>query len=278
MGVRWIRLDVTWSQSEWIEDLPPASRLAWIELLCFVKTNGVAGSVKKPSPAYLARIWGLSKSSVEVMLAAASHDEAIFQDRENLMVTGWGVRQSDPKAAMRMTAYRERLKGESPNLGLEAVTPVTRNAVTPVTRNNRNSRERARRPDRDRDSDTPILPALPPRAHTHASPDREDDDDLELEIRKHIGKARKNVIAIHRGTEMPVTIEGHEVGVGIEVDAFKRLCREGKDPPEIIAAAIAHIPAVSELQPPVSLARWGADDGVPIYEQCVGRAYKEVSP
>ncbi len=103
---------------------------------------------------------------------------------------------------------------------------------------------------------------------------REDVEDLELEIRKHQPQAKLNIIAIHGGTEDPVTIEGHEVGVGLEIEVYKRLCRDGRDPPDIIAAAIAHIPAVSDLEPPVSLARWGADDGMPIYEQCVGRAYK----
>ncbi len=106
---------------------------------------------------------------------------------------------------------------------------------------------------------------------------REDDDNLEREIKKHRPKAKLNIIAIHGGTEKPVTIEGHRVGVGIEIDVYKRLCRDGHDPPEIIAAAIAYIPVVSDLQPPVSLARWGAEDGRPIYEQCVGRAYKEAS-
>ena len=46
---------------------------------------------------------------------------------------------------------------------------------------------------------------------------------------------------------------------------------------EVIAAAIAYIPAVSNLEPPVSLARWGAKDGRPIYEQCLDRAYRELS-
>ncbi len=267
MGVRWIRLDVTWSQSEWLEELPPASRLAWVELLCYVKAFGVAGSVKRPSNVYLAKIWGLSKSSIEVMFAAAFHDSALVMDGPDLIVMGWADRQSDPKAAERMKAYRERLKGESSDM--EAPN------VTPVTRNSRNVTSRARAPDTHRDSDIDKRTSSPSPPSREAA--REDDDDLELEIQKHIPKARENIVTIHGGTEEPVTIEGHEVGVGIEVDVYKRLCREGHDPPEIIAAAIAYIPIVSELEPPVSLARWGAENGRPIYEQCVGRAYKEAS-
>ena len=275
MAVRWIRLDVTWSQSEWLENLPPASQLAWVKLLCYVKSSGVAGSVKKPSNAYFARIWGLSKSSVEVMLSAASHDGAVVFDGADIVITGWGVRQMDPQAAVRMKAYRERLKGESPPSIPPTVTAVTRNErnalrVTPATR--------ARARPTVTKTETHPHPPSPTPARTHAQEDREDDEDIERAIKKHLPEARKNVIAIHGGTEEPVTIEGHQVGVGVEIDVFKRLCREHRDPPGIIAAAIAHIPLVSDLTPPVSLARWGAEDGMPIYEQCVGRAYKEVSP
>lgn len=106
---------------------------------------------------------------------------------------------------------------------------------------------------------------------------REDDSEIERELKKHQPTAKLNIVAIHGGTSKAVEIEGHKVGVGIEIDVFKRLCREGRDPPEIIAAAIAFIPVVSDLEPPVSLARWGAADGMPIYEQCVAKAYKEAS-
>lgn len=274
MGVRWIRLDTTWSQSEWLVELPPASRLAWVELLCFVKSYGVAGSVKKPTPAYLARIWGLSKSSIEVMFAAAFHDGALVQDGQDLIVTGWSVRQSDPKAAERMKAYRERLKGENADPEPENVTGVTRNVtalrpVTPVTP----SRARATLTETETKTERTSSPKSPPSRPAA----REDDDDLERELREHQPRAKLNVIRIHGDTEEPVQIGSHRVGVGREIDVYKQLCREGQVPPEVIAAAIAYIPVVSNLDPPVSLARWGADDGRPIYEQCLNRAYRELS-
>ena len=135
----------------------------------------------------------------------------------------------------------------------------------------------------------PYLPlpsrTLPDRTHPPLS-DRdehgegtegEDDFNLEKEVARNLPRARRNIVAIHGGTEDDVEIEGHRVGIGIEINAYRRLCEEGRDSPEIIAAAIAHIPAVSELEVPVSLARWTAEDGNPIYEQCVNRAYKELS-
>ena len=289
MGVRWIRLDTTWSQSEWIAELPAPSRLAWVELLCFVKSHGIAGSVKKPGIGFLSSAWGISRNAIEAMFTASFQDGAVVMDGKTLIITGWGERQMDPKASERMRAYRERLKREKPDPAPPPVATVTRNKpppvtrnkkkpVTAVTRNKRNAPPRAPAPDRDRDIDTDTHPPRPTPARKRAHEAREDDSEIEREIKKHLLDARTNIVAIHGGTEETVTIEGHEVGVGLEIDVYKRLCREGRDPPDIIAAAIAHIPTVSDLQPPVSLARWGAKDGMPIYEQCVGMAYKEVSP
>ncbi|MDH5279510.1 MAG: hypothetical protein OEW52_00005, partial [Thermoleophilia bacterium] len=87
--------------------------------------------------------------------------------------------------------------------------------------------------------------------------------------------ARRNIVAIHGGTEDPVEIEGHKVGVGIEVNAFRALCGKVADPPDIIARAIAYLPEVTGLEPPVSLARWAAEDGPAVFEQCLARAYGE---
>ncbi len=107
----------------------------------------------------------------------------------------------------------------------------------------------------------------------------EDDTNLEREITAALPMARAHIVQIHGGTEDPVTIGKHEVGVGIEINAFKTLCRAGTDPPHIIAEAISYISAVTDLRTPVSLARWNAeDDGPAIYEQCVGLAYKSVRP
>ncbi len=104
----------------------------------------------------------------------------------------------------------------------------------------------------------------------------EDDINLEQEITDALPMARAHIVRIHGGTEDPVTIGKHKVGVGIEINAFRDLCRTGVDPPHIIASAIAHLPDVTKLGTPVSLARWGwdAEDGPAIYEQCVGEAYK----
>lgn len=271
-SARWIRLDVGWSSSDWIGELRPPSRLAWIELLCYVKSHGVAGTVPLPSTAILSRLWDISRNAIDEMISGGMADGAIVFDGRDCLITGWGDRQMDKKAAERMRAYRERQKAlsdekEADKGGLGDV----------LLRPLRALRPRARPPDTDSDSDidtTTSSPKSPPSSPAA----REDDEEIERELKANQPTAKLNIVAIHGGTEEPVQIEGHDVGVGIEIEAYKRLCREGRDPPEIIAAAIAHIPSVSELEPPVSLARWGAEDGRPIYEQCLGRAYKELTP
>ena len=71
----------------------------------------------------------------------------------------------------------------------------------------------------------------------------------------------------------PPTCAGHQVGMGIDINRYRRRCRAGGVEPEIIAAAIAYLPIVTGLAPPLSLAPW--DRNPAIYEQCVGRAYHD---
>lgn len=121
-------------------------------------------------------------------------------------------------------------------------------------------------------------PPLPGRAEHGGEDDETPVIGLEEQITRAIPRARENIVAIHGGTDEPVEIEGHQVGVGIEIRAFRRICRRGQEPPEIIAEAIRFLPEVATLEPPVSLARWGADDGPELFAQCVHRAYKAAPP
>lgn len=129
MTSRWIRLDTTWSQSEWVSALEPEARLAWIELLCHVKAHGYAGSVKRLTPAVAARLWSLRVTAVTVMEQAAIADEALVVDADEWVVTGWSTRQTDPKAAERMRRYRERQQALTEESPTADVTRNTRNVT-----------------------------------------------------------------------------------------------------------------------------------------------------
>ena len=96
------------------------------------------------------------------------------------------------------------------------------------------------------------------------------------EVKRWLPLARENIIRIHGGHEQPVRIGQHLVGVGIEIERYKRLCTEHGEDPELVARAIRYIPDVTDLAVPVSLARWGDEhSGWAVFTQCRARAILE---
>lgn len=120
---RWFRLNTTWSQSEWVAEMGPAARLAWIELLGYVKAHGFDGRCRAVSPVVFGRMFGIPTKDVRAMLEAAHVDGALDTDGDDWLITGWKKHQGDPTAAKRMRRYREK-QGDG--------------TVTDVTRNDRN--------------------------------------------------------------------------------------------------------------------------------------------
>lgn len=109
---RWIRLDVTWDDSEWVGLMEPASQLAWIKLLCYVKAKGVGGSVKAMGPRIAAKKWDLPVRAVEEMLKEAQKDGALSNGGGEWDVVAWDEYQKpDKKAAERMRRMRDRQAG-----------------------------------------------------------------------------------------------------------------------------------------------------------------------
>lgn len=121
-GGRWFRVNTTWSQSEWLAVLPPASRLAWVELIGYVKAHGYDGKVRSVTPAVFGRMVGIESTDVSTLLTAAIEDGALEHTDGNWIITGWREHQGDPSAKTRMRRYRG------------SVTEVTRNdrSVTPT--------------------------------------------------------------------------------------------------------------------------------------------------
>lgn len=119
-AARWFRVNTTWSQSEWLADLPPASRLAWIELLGYVKAHGYDGKARAVSPSVFGRMYGIPAKDVQALLDAALADGALRADDGSWTITGWTAHQGDPTGAQRVRRYRERKEKEA------QVTDVTR--------------------------------------------------------------------------------------------------------------------------------------------------------
>jgi hypothetical protein len=77
---RWFRLNTTWSQSEWLAELSPAARLAWIELVGLVASEGFCGRVDPPYPQQIAKRGRLPVSAAAEMLSSAERAGAIWFD------------------------------------------------------------------------------------------------------------------------------------------------------------------------------------------------------
>ena len=109
---RWIRLDVGWEKSDWLAELPAGARLAWILLLGYTKTVGVAGSVKAMTAKGAARDWAITEADFLTMLQAAKAHGAVSEPEEQTwVITGWDRYQQDGAAERqrRHRAERSRL-------------------------------------------------------------------------------------------------------------------------------------------------------------------------
>ncbi|HWV56065.1 MAG TPA: hypothetical protein VNZ57_01215 [Longimicrobiales bacterium] len=112
---RWIRLDVGWSNSDWLVALNPGGRLAWIELLGYVKVFGSAGRAKAMGVAAAAKRWDIPAEDVQAMLDAAIEDEALQIDGDVWVVVNWNRYQDvDATAAERNRRYRQSRARLSP--------------------------------------------------------------------------------------------------------------------------------------------------------------------
>jgi hypothetical protein len=137
MARRWIRLDTTWEDSEWLDALDGTAAGCWPRLLCMVKRDGAAGRCKRPALAVLARRWRVPVEAIEALERAALEDDALRIEDGEWVVTAWDAYQrADPTAAERMRRYRA---------GKSRLSPLR---VTPVT-----ARNPVRNPSRDRDND-----------------------------------------------------------------------------------------------------------------------------
>ncbi len=119
-------------------------------------------------------------------------------------------------------------------------------------------------------------PPLPPTPPSEVNGGGDADATTDDEVHRWLPTARANIALIHGGTEADVEINGHRVGMGIDVERYLRLAEKLPEGAEVVARAIAHLPGVTTLAPPISLARWiEADDGHEVLAQCLHRAAEE---
>lgn len=109
MARRWIRLDVSWEDSVWLDALSGAAAGCWPRLLCTVKRDGSGGRCKRLAPTVTARRWRVKREDVAELEAAAIADGALRVDGGDWIVTNWAEYQdADPTAAVRQRRKRQK--------------------------------------------------------------------------------------------------------------------------------------------------------------------------
>lgn len=133
---RWMRLNIDWDDSPWLFTLSAESQLAWIKLLCHVKRDGRAGTVKALATIVAAKKWGVGEEAVVKLLQAAVNDGALESNGETWVITNWDKYQDVDRTANERQR-RRRAKQKESNKGGDNPESVTEcHAVTPVTTRN----------------------------------------------------------------------------------------------------------------------------------------------
>jgi len=153
---RYVKVNANWMDSEWLIVLSAEARLAWVQLLCYVKAYGIGGRVKSKSALVFAKQNFLGEESVEQMLRAAKADGALEITEGEWVLTGWQQHQGDSTGAERQKRHRDRLKSEESN---------DSNAL----RNDSNTYEEERRREERKGEDKPPIFDSPPRGSKRGS-------------------------------------------------------------------------------------------------------------
>ncbi len=106
---RWLRLDVSTFESEWLAGLHPEAQHAWTRLLLHTKSQGTGGSVKRLGPVAVERAWGITALRLQEMENAAIEDGALVVRDGHWIVTGWDTYQKpDRTNSLRQKNFREK--------------------------------------------------------------------------------------------------------------------------------------------------------------------------
>lgn len=84
----WLALAIDWNDSPMFDDANHGVRLAWVNLLCFVKAQGRAGKVRLRGKAF-ANQYRLTVEAVDEMLVKANNGGAITRQGDEVTVMNW---------------------------------------------------------------------------------------------------------------------------------------------------------------------------------------------
>lgn len=123
--VRWIRLNVNWSEDGWLDNLPWEVRAVWPEWLCLVKDNGRNGVMPVTPLHRLAGSRNIPVDCVRSLLQAAIAEGAVQEiDGEWITVNWQRYQEVDSTNAERQARHRESQKRLAQSNESNGVMPV----------------------------------------------------------------------------------------------------------------------------------------------------------
>lgn len=129
---RWIRLDVTWDDSEWLDELPWHVRAAWTLVLCHVKAFGDRGVCDAPNIRRFCQGHNVPQDCVEQLVEAAVAHGAMSVANGEWRITEWRAYQ-ESDSAERMRRMRGKVAGPRP---LEATASPVQGSASPTEQGN----------------------------------------------------------------------------------------------------------------------------------------------
>jgi hypothetical protein len=109
---RWFRLNTTWSESDWLESLAWADRAVWVEILGYVKAQGIKGRCKAISAARFAGFRMIPVEHVETMIEAATQAGALIIEDGEWIIAKWSDYQEADNSTDRVNRFRSKQKEE----------------------------------------------------------------------------------------------------------------------------------------------------------------------
>lgn len=130
---RWLRINVSCFESEWLAGLPAVAQHAWTRLLIYVKATGTLGVAKRMGPVAVERLWGIPPVSMGMMEQAAISDGALRIEDDQWVVVNWPkYQQPDRTNSLRKKRLRDKRK-EKDTAGMGRPASGTRRVTETLT-------------------------------------------------------------------------------------------------------------------------------------------------
>jgi hypothetical protein len=114
MAGRWLRLNMDYADSPWLDALPGDTRRIWPDLLCWAKAKGTGGVCRAPDLVVLSKRIDAPKERIASLIHAAVQDGALEVTKEQWTFTNW-TKWNPYDATATERKRKQRAKGKGDN-------------------------------------------------------------------------------------------------------------------------------------------------------------------